>query len=162
MGRLLLYDALEMRFREIKVRRDPCCPLCGPNPTITTLVDYEQFCGIHPQPAMTQPHPDEVTVHDLKRALGDPGLGIKVLDVREPDEYRLAHLEGAALLPLSELPRRYSELDPNQAYYLHCKAGGRSLKALQFLREHGFKNLKSVRGGITAWSKEIDQKVPTY
>jgi rhodanese-related sulfurtransferase len=151
-----------MRFREIKVRRDPRCPLCGPNPVITGLVDYEQFCGIHPQPGMTPPRPDEVTVHDLKRALDDPALGIKVLDVREPDEYRIAHIEGVPLLPLSELPRRFTELDPNQAYYLNCKAGGRSLKALQFLREHGFKSLKSVKGGITAWSKEIDPKVPTY
>ena len=162
MGRLLLYDALQMTFREIKVRRDPRCPLCGPNPAITALVDYEQFCAGHSQNPMNPPHPDEVTVHDLKRALSDPASGIKVLDVREPEECRIARIEGVPLLPLSELPRRFAELDPNQPYYLHCKAGGRSLKALQFLRERGFKSLKSVRGGITAWSKEIDPKVPTY
>ncbi len=162
IGRLLLYDALKMTFREIKLRRDPRCPICGPNPSITQLLDYEQICGPPAHSAMKPPGPDEVTVHDLQRALTEPALAIKVLDVREPDEYRIAHIEGVPLLPLSELPRRFTELDPNQAYYLHCKAGGRSLKALQFLRQHGFKNLKSVQGGITAWSKEIDPKVPTY
>jgi adenylyltransferase/sulfurtransferase len=107
-------------------------------------------------------HPDEVTVHELKRALDDPKLGIQVLDVREPDEYRIARLDGARLVPLSTLPKRIAELDPNQLYYIHCKAGGRSLKALQFLREQGFQQLKSVKGGITAWSDEIDRTVPKY
>jgi len=162
LGRLLLYNALEMKFREIKVRRDPQCPVCGDKPTLTQLIDYENFCGIKTQPIMASSHPDEVTVQDLQRALHDPSLGIKVLDVREPDEQRLARIAGVPLLPLSALPQRFTELDPNQAYYLHCKAGGRSMKALQFLREHGFKNLKSVKGGITAWSNEIDPAVPKY
>ncbi|MCX6904300.1 MAG: ThiF family adenylyltransferase, partial [Verrucomicrobia bacterium] len=162
LGRLLLYNALEMKFREIKVRRDPQCPVCGDKPTLTQLIDYENFCGIKTQPNMASSHPDEVTVQDLQRALHDPSLGIKVLDVREPDEQRLARIAGVPLLPLSALPQRFTELDPNQAYYLHCKAGGRSMKALQFLREHGFQNLKSVKGGITAWSNEIDPAVPKY
>jgi adenylyltransferase/sulfurtransferase len=160
LNRLLLYDALEMSFRELKLRRDPNCPLCGAHPTITKLIDYENFCGMNKQ--STNLHPDEVTVQDMQRALENPASGIKVIDVREPDEQRIAHIEGVPLLPLSQLPQRYTELDPNQFYYLHCKAGGRSMQAVQFLRQHGFKQLKSVKGGIAAWSEQIDAKVPKY
>jgi sulfur-carrier protein adenylyltransferase/sulfurtransferase len=158
LGRLMLFDALGMKFREIRLRRDPQCPVCGEHPTITQLIDYEQFCspGAAHAPLL---HPDEVTVQDLKRALDDPSLGISALDVREPDEYRLAHIEGVPLLPLSQLAQRFSELDPEKSYYLHCKAGGRSLQAVQFLRQQGFKHLKSVKGGIQAWAQEIDPSV---
>jgi sulfur-carrier protein adenylyltransferase/sulfurtransferase len=161
LGRLLLFDALDMKFRELKLRRDPACPICGDHPTIKELVDYENFCGINPE-AKTMTNPDEVTVQDMKQALDNPSLGIKVLDVREPDEYVIAKVAGASLLPLSQLAERCSELDPDQAYYLHCKAGVRSLKALQFLRQKGFKQLKSVKGGISAWSESIDPGVPKY
>jgi adenylyltransferase/sulfurtransferase len=161
LNRLLLYDALEMRFRELKLRRDPQCPLCGDKPSITGLIDYEGFCGIKQQPADYM-HPDEVSVQELKQALHDPTLGIKVIDVREPDEYRIAHIEGVPLFPLSQLAQRVTELDPEQPYYIHCKMGGRSMKALEFLRQQGFKSLKSVQGGITAWSSEIDPSVPKY
>ena len=120
------------------------------------------FCGIVPEPANPGGNPDEVTVQDMKKALDDPKLGIKVIDVREPDEYEIAHVEGVPLLPLSQIQQRFTELDPNQQYYLHCKVGVRSLKALDFLREQGFKYVKSVKGGITAWSEEIDSNVPRY
>jgi adenylyltransferase/sulfurtransferase len=159
IGRLLLFNALDIKFRELKLRRDPQCPVCGEHPTIKKLIDYQQFCGITPAPAAS---PDEVTVQDMKRALDNPKLGIKVVDVREPDECKIARVKGALLLPWSELPKRFTELDPNQRYYLHCKGGGRSMKALKFLREQGFKHLKSIKGGITAWSDEIDSKVPKY
>ena len=162
LNRLLLFNALDMQFRELKLRRDPQCPLCGESPTITQLINYENFCGVPPPSAINTMHPDEVTVHDLKKALDNPQLGIQVLDVREPDEHQIARINGARLVPLSTLPQRFAELDPNQAYYIHCKAGGRSLKALQFLREQGFQNLKSVKGGIAAWSDEIDRTVPKY
>src|SRR5213593_636941 len=162
IGRLLLFNALEMKFRELKLRRDAECPLCGENPTITKLIDYEQFCGIPAEPVTNAPNPDEVSVQEMKRALDDPKLGIKVIDVREPDEYQIAHINGVPLFPLSVLPQRFTDLDPNQQYYIHCKSGMRSLKALQFLREQGFKYLKSVKGGITAWSDEIDHGVPKY
>ena len=162
LGRLLLFDALAMRFREIKLRRDPECPLCGTHPSITKLIDYEQFCGVPPAGTPPPMSPDEVTVQDMKRALEDPALGIKVIDVREPDEHRIAHVEGVDLLPLSQLAQRFAELDPNQAYYLHCRSGGRSLQAVQFLRQQGFKELKSVKGGILAWAQEIDPSVPKY
>jgi len=162
LNRLLLFDALQMKFRELKLKRDPQCPLCGEQPTITRLIDYENFCGVAKTPETDTMHPDEVTVLDMKAALDNPALGIKVIDVREPSEQQIARVEGVPLLPLSQLPQRFTELDPAQSYYLHCKAGGRSLQALQFLRQQGFQRLKSVRGGITAWSEQIDPRVPKY
>jgi adenylyltransferase/sulfurtransferase len=162
IGRLLLLDSLEMKFRELKLRRDPECPLCGEHPTITQLVDYDRFCGIRAGSATPAGHPDEVTVRDMKRALEDPQLGISVIDVREPEEYEIAHVNGVPLFPLSTLRQRFTELDPDRQYYLHCKSGERSLQALQFLRGQGFKHLESVRGGILAWSREIDPGVPKY
>jgi len=162
IGRLLLFNALDMKFRELKLRRDPQCPLCGDNPTITKLIDYEMFCGIAAEPATPTQNPDEITVQEMKKALEDPKLGIKVIDVREPDEYEIAHIKGIPLFPLSTLPQRFTDLDPNQQYYIHCKSGIRSMKALKFLKEQGFKYLKSVKGGITAWADEIDHNVPKY
>ena len=162
IGRLLLFNALDMKFRELKLRRDPKCPLCGEQPTITALIDYEQFCGIVPEPLNPSQNPDEVTVQQMKQALDDPKLGIKVLDVREPDEYQIAHVQGVPQIPLSVLPQRFTQLDPNQQIYIHCKSGVRSMKALKFLREQGFKYLKSVKGGIGAWADEIDHSVPKY
>ena len=116
VGRLLLFNALDMKFRELKLRRDPQCPLCGEQPTIKELIDYEQFCGIPAEPAEPAANPDEVTVQEMKKALDDPKLGIKVIDVREPDEYEIAHIDGVPLFPLSTLPQRFTELDPNQQY----------------------------------------------
>jgi molybdopterin/thiamine biosynthesis adenylyltransferase/rhodanese-related sulfurtransferase len=162
IGRLLLFNALDMKFRELKLRRDPKCPVCGDNPTIKELIDYEQFCGITPEPENPEANPDEVTVQEMKRAMQDPKLGIKIIDVREPDEYEIAHINGIPLLPMSTLQQRFTELDPNQQYYIHCKSGIRSLRALAFLREQGFKYVKSVKGGISAWSDEIDHSVPKY
>lgn len=162
VGRLMLFNALDMKFRELKLRRDPSCPICGDNPTIKALIDYDQFCGILPEPVNPSQNPDEVTVQDMKKALDDPKLGIKVVDVREPDEYQIAKVAGVPLLPLSQLPQRFTELDPNVQYYLHCKGGVRSMKALKFLREQGFKYVKSVKGGIGAWSDEIDHSVAKY
>jgi adenylyltransferase/sulfurtransferase len=152
IGRLLLLNALEMRFRELRLRPDPQCPLCGENPTITQLVDYEAFCGIPDAAAQPASNPDEVTVQQMKQALDDPKLGIQVIDVREPDEHQIAHVKGVPL----------TELNPNQHIYIHCKSGARSLKALEFLREQGYKYLKSVRGGINAWADEVDHNVPKY
>ncbi len=162
LNRLLLFNALDMQFRELKLRRDPQCPLCGEKPVITQLIDYQTFCGALPLSANSAMHPDEVTVQELKRALDDPGLGILVLDVREPTEYQIARIKGARLFPLSTLAQQYTELDPGQRYYLHCRSGHRSLNAVQFLRERGFQHLKSVKGGITAWADEIDRTVPKY
>ena len=162
INRFLLFDALKMKFSELKLRRDPQCPICGDNPTIKELIDYELFCGITPEPATPQSNSDEVTVQQMKKAMDDPKLGIKIIDVREADEYEIAHINGVPLYPLSTMNDWFTQLDPNQQYYIHCKAGVRSLKALHFLREQGFKYLKSVKGGISAWSDEIDHSVPKY
>src|SRR5215211_7051940 len=161
IGRLLLYDALGMRFREMKLRKDPSCPVCGENPTVTELIDYQEFCGI-PQ-AQAQEAVDEVpeiTVKELKEKL-DNGEGISVLDVREPYEYEVANI-GARLIPLGELPERLVELDKDENFAVHCKTGGRSARAVKLMQEAGFQNVYNVKGGITAWSEEIDPSVPKY
>ncbi|MFN7139077.1 MAG: molybdopterin-synthase adenylyltransferase MoeB [Limisphaerales bacterium] len=162
VNRLMLYNALDMKFRELKLRRDPKCPICGDNPTIKELIDYEVFCGIPQEPVAANGNPDEVDVQEMKRALDNPNLGIKVVDVRDPDEYEIAHIKGVPQIPLGSLPQRFTELDPNQTIYLHCKSGKRSMKALDFLRQQGFKYVKSVKGGIEAWSDQIDHNVPKY
>jgi sulfur-carrier protein adenylyltransferase/sulfurtransferase len=161
VGRLVLFNALDLKFRELKLRRDPACPVCGDHPTIKELIDYEVFCGIEPTP-VDNGDPNEVTVQEMKRALDDPKLGIKLIDVREAFEYEIAKVEGVPLLPMSELQSRFTELDPNTQYYLLCKVGARSHSAMEFLREQGFKYVKNVKGGINAWSTEIDRNVPRY
>jgi adenylyltransferase/sulfurtransferase len=163
VGRLLLVDTLAMRFRELKLRKNPDCPVCGTHPTVTKLIDYEQFCGIPPAPAknaavvngIAQMEPVE-----LKRRL-DAGEDIYVLDVREPHEFAIAQI-GGHLIPLNDLPQRVGELDPNREIVVHCKMGGRSQKASEFLAQAGFKNLHNLAGGIQAWSETVDPKVPKY
>jgi sulfur-carrier protein adenylyltransferase/sulfurtransferase len=161
VGRLLLYDALGMSFREMKLRKDPNCPVCGENPSVTELIDYQEFCGI--QQANAQATADEVpeiTVQELKKRL-DNGENLSVLDVREPHEYEVANI-GARLIPLNELPERLAELDRDVPLAVHCKTGGRSARAVKLLQETGFQNAFNVEGGITAWSEEIDPSVPKY
>src|ERR1700749_2889896 len=160
IGRLVLFNALDMKFRELKLRRDPQCPICGDHPTIKELIDYEVFCGIEPK--KEDGNPDEVTVQDMKKALDNPNLGIKLLDVRETFEHEISAIPGIPLLPMSQFTRRFTELDPNTQYYLYCKVGLRSIEAVDFLRQQGFKYVKSVKGGIDAWSNEIDRTIPRY
>jgi molybdopterin/thiamine biosynthesis adenylyltransferase/rhodanese-related sulfurtransferase len=162
LNRLLLFNALDMQFRELKLRRDPQCPLCGDHPTITKLIDYQAFCGVAPAPAADSLHPDEVTVQDLKRALDNPHLGVSVLDVREPQEFQIARIDGAQLVPVSALAQQFTELSPAESYYIYCHTGRRSLWAVEFLRRQGFQSVKSVKGGIDAWSNQIDPTVPKY
>lgn len=173
-GRLMLYDALAMRFRELKLRRNPECPVCGDNPSIHELIDYHQFCGV-PKPAEGQPmegetvsalpsgfiSDTEIDVVALKSRL-DKGDKFQFVDVREPHEYQIASIPGAKLIPLNDVPKRLSELDPNTETIVHCKMGGRSAKACDFLRANGFKSVKNVLGGITAWSDKVDPSVPKY
>ena len=160
-GRLILYDALGMSFREMKLRKDPNCPVCGENPTVTELIDYQEFCGI-PQAAEREAENGvpEITVSELKGKL-DGGESVNVLDVREPHEYEVANI-GARLIPLAELPERLVELDRDETLAVHCKSGGRSARAVKLLREAGFQNVHNVKGGIDAWSEEIDPSVPKY
>jgi adenylyltransferase/sulfurtransferase len=161
IGRLLLYDALSMRFREMKLRKDPDCPVCGENPTVTELIDYQEFCGIPQADAAEETNGvPEITVGELKAKL-DNDEDINVLDVREPHEYEVANL-GMRLIPLGELPQRLAELDQDEYFVVHCKTGSRSAKAVQLLQEAGFQNVYNVKGGISAWSEEIDPGVPKY
>ncbi len=161
VGRLLLFDALGMRFRELKLRRNPACPVCGDHRTITKLIDYEEFCGIRGEeaPPMTDGIP-EITAKDLK-ARQDRGDDIFVLDVREPHEYQICNLNGK-LIPLGELPRRVNELDSSREMVVHCRSGKRSADAIQFLQKAGFKKLLNLKGGVLAWADEVDPSMPKY
>jgi adenylyltransferase/sulfurtransferase len=163
IGRLLLYDALQMSFQEFKVRRNPRCPLCGDRPTITKLIDYEQFCGLRGQePSPTGAETSwETTVEELKGRL-DRHENVFILDVRNPEEYQICRIPGSTLIPLPELPRRFRELDRDRELIVHCKSGMRSLKATQFLRQQGFQKVKNLKGGIHAWAERIDPTMPKY
>jgi molybdopterin/thiamine biosynthesis adenylyltransferase/rhodanese-related sulfurtransferase len=164
IGRFLLYDALKMRFRELKVPKDPECPVCGKNPTVTKLIDYDQFCGIHPPAAeqtVTGSQSGEITAVELKQRL-DRGDKLRIIDVREPNEYQINRIPGSELIPLGELPRRYAELDPNDELVMQCKMGGRSAKAADFLRSVGFKRVLNLKGGILDWVDKVDPSQPKY
>ncbi|HUI30522.1 MAG TPA: molybdopterin-synthase adenylyltransferase MoeB [Candidatus Acidoferrales bacterium] len=163
IGRLVLFDALKFKFRELKLRKNPECPICGDNPTIHELIDYEQFCGIAPhvtQPAEVVDGETEITVEQLKTRL-DRGDDVFLLDVREPHEYEIVNI-GAYLIPLSTLPKRIDELDPSKEIVVHCKSGGRSGRAADFLRRNGFKSVKNLVGGIDEWVEKIDPSLPRY
>ncbi len=162
IGRLLLYDALQMRFRELKLRRDPECPICGDHPTIHALIDYDQFCGVVPaqaQPASTGV--PEVTVEQLKAKI-DKGDDFFLLDVREPNEYQICRIAGSTLIPLGELAQRTGELDRNKEMIVHCKMGGRSAKAVSLLQERGFNRVSNLKGGILAWIDRVDPSQSKY
>jgi len=161
VGRLLLFDALGMKFRELKLRKNPQCPMCGAQRTIHQLIDYYEFCGIRgeeaPAPELGVP---EITPRELKSRL-DRGDDLFILDVREPHEYQICNLRGN-LIPLGELPRRVHELDSSREIIAHCRSGKRSAEAVDFLRKAGFRKVLNLKGGILAWSDEVDPSVPKY
>jgi len=164
IGRFLIYDALKMKFRELKLKKDPECPVCGPNPTVTKLIDYDQFCGI--APAATENAGGtvsdwEITPVELKKKL-DAGETPFILDVREPNEYQINRIPGSTLIPLGELPRRYQELPRDREIVAQCKMGGRSAKAMDFLKTVGFTNVKNLKGGILEWIDKVDPSQPKY
>jgi adenylyltransferase/sulfurtransferase len=161
VGRLLLFDALAMRFRELKLRKNPECPMCGEHRTIKKLIDYEEFCGIRGEeaPAMTDGIA-EITPRELK-ARQDRGDDLFILDVREPHEYQICNL-GGKLIPLGELTRRVNELDSSREMVVHCRSGKRSADAIHFLQKVGFKKLWNLKGGVLAWSDEVDPRMPKY
>jgi molybdopterin/thiamine biosynthesis adenylyltransferase/rhodanese-related sulfurtransferase/molybdopterin converting factor small subunit len=162
IGRFLIFDALRMRFRELKLRKDPDCPVCGTRPTVTALIDYEQFCGVGPQQhAGSDVVTDDMTPRELKERL-DRGEPILVVDVREPQEYQINRIPGSTLIPLGELPQRYEELDRDAAIVCQCKSGMRSAKATAFLRGIGFKNVRNLAGGILGWIDQVDPSQPKY
>jgi adenylyltransferase/sulfurtransferase len=161
VGRLLLFDALAMKFRELKLRKNPNCPMCGTHRTINKLIDYYEFCGVRGEEA---PVPDlqvpEITSLELKARL-DRGDDLFILDVREPHEFQICNINGK-LIPLGELPRRVHELDSAREIVAHCRSGKRSAEAVDFLRKAGFRKILNLKGGILAWSDEVDPSVPKY
>jgi molybdopterin/thiamine biosynthesis adenylyltransferase/rhodanese-related sulfurtransferase len=164
IGRLLLFNALQMRFRELKLRRDPACRLCSEQPTIRELIDYDQFCGVAPQPdAAMEPADWEITVVDLKAKL-ERCEPLTLIDVRDPHEWQICNLgtHGSKLIPLGEFAARMHELNSEEDIVVHCKMGGRSAEAYQILKQAGFKKIKNLKGGILAWADEVDLTLPKY
>jgi len=161
VGRLLLYDALAMRFRELKLRRNVDCPVCGDHPTIRELIDYQQFCGIPNQPHEPVAAEGDIEPVEVKAKIdrGDPFV---LIDVREPHEYQICKIPYAKLIPLGDLPKRVNELDSADEIVAHCKSGMRSAKAVDFLKQAGFRKVRNMKGGILAWSDKVDPSVPKY
>src|ERR1700720_210741 len=160
VGRLLLVDALGMKFRELKLRKNPDCPACGTHRTITQLIDYNEFCGIRGEEKPVEAGVPEIQVEELKRRL-DAGEDLFVLDVREPHEYQICNIKGH-LIPLGDLPNRVHELDSSREIVAHCRSGVRSAKAVTFLQQSGFKKVHNLAGGILAWADRVDPKMPKY
>jgi adenylyltransferase/sulfurtransferase len=163
VGRLLLVDALNMRFRELKLRKNPECPVCGAHPTVTQLIDYQQFCGIVPatkEEIAVKNGVPQITVAELKRRI-DAGEDVFILDVREPFEYQIANI-GGKLIPQGEVPQRLAEIDRDREIVVQCKSGGRSQRIAEFLKQSGYPDVVNLAGGILAWSSEIDATVPKY
>ena len=163
IGRLVSFDALKMRFREFKIRKDTNCPICGANPTIHDLIDYDQFCGIPQADAEAEKEMDvpTITAPELKAKM-DRKEPFLLVDVREPYEYEICRIPGSKLIPVGELPARLSELDTADEIVLQCKSGARSARALHILQEAGFRKLANLQGGITAWADQVDPAVPKY
>jgi adenylyltransferase/sulfurtransferase len=159
-GRLMLYDALGMKFRELKLRRNPECPICGDHPTIHELIDYQQFCGIPEKPEEV-PVTGDITVTEVKAKL-DRKDDFQFIDVREPHEWQIGRIEGTTLIPMNDVPKRIGELDPGAEIVVHCKMGGRSAKVVEYLKANGFPKARNMVGGILAWSEKVDPSVPKY
>ena len=163
IGRLVLVDALNMRFRELKLRKNPECPVCGANPTVTQLIDYQQFCGIVPETQQESTMKNgipQITVKELKRRI-DAGEDVQLIDVREPYEYQIAQI-GGKLIPQNDVPQRLAEIDRDREVVVHCRSGGRSQRIAEFLKQSGYPRVANVAGGILAWSDEIDPTVQKY
>jgi adenylyltransferase/sulfurtransferase len=163
IGKLLFLDVMEMKIRELKLRKDPNCPICGENPTITGLIDYAEFCGLGrgEEQAAEQGEGLEITVEEFHNLLNN-GKDIVILDVREPGEYEICRFEGSTLIPLGELPSKVNELDTADEIVVHCHHGIRSLRATKLLRNMGFRKVKSLKGGIDEWALNYDPLMPRY
>lgn len=160
IGRMLTYDALEMKFRELKVRKDPACPVCGPDATITEPIDYEAFCGVTEDVAEFASQM-QVTPTELKQ-MQERGDEITLIDVREPHEYEIVHLDGSVLIPMGEVVDRVSEIPQEGTVVVLCKVGARSAETLRFLHGIGLKNTKHLAGGIDAWARQVEPSLPRY
>ena len=163
VGRLVLFDALRLRFRELGLRKDPECPVCGPRPTVTSLIDYEAFCGIRGEEGEAEDLGAEWEISPAAlKARMDKGEDLVILDVRNPEEAAISRIEGSVLIPLGELPERVAELDTATPMVVHCRMGGRSAKAVEFLKAAGFRKVKNLTGGINAWAHDVDRSLATY
>lgn len=164
-NRVLLFDALQLKFRELKLRKNPDCPICGSHRTIDRLIDYQEFCGlrgVEKAPAASETEAmEQISPRELKDEI-DRGEDVFILDVREPHEFDICRIPGSTLIPLGQLPQRLSELDPTKNIVAHCKMGGRSAKAVAFLEKNGFPRVRNLAGGILAWSDQVDPNVPKY
>ncbi len=162
IGRLLLFDGAALKFRELKLRRNPACPACGDEPTVTGLIDYEEFCGMNEEPAGAAVD-EEIGAAELKERL-DRGDPIALIDVREPFEWGIANLEGygARLIPMDDVPARVDELDPGDEIVFICRSGARSMQVTEYLRQRGFARARNLRGGVLAWGEEVDPSFPRY
>jgi len=162
-GRLLVLDALKMRFRELKLRRNPDCPVCGTHPTVTALIDYAEFCGIRGEEMEAEDLGAEweISAPELKKKL-DAGEDVFILDVRNPEEAEISRIEGSTLIPLGELAQRVAELSTADPIVVHCRSGARSAKAVEFLRTVGFRKVKNLVGGINAWAQTVDPSLAKY
>ena len=161
IGRLLLFDALGLRFRELKLRKNPDCPICGTHPTIHHLIDYEEFCGIRGEEAEFTTTVPELTAEEVKRRM-DNSHPFVLIDVREPHEYEICSIAGSRLIPLGEIPRRMHELDSAEEIVVHCRSGMRSAQAVDFLMKAGFRKIHNLKGGILAWADQVDPSMPKY
>ncbi len=161
VGRLLLFDALGMKFRELKLRKNPDCPVCGTHPTVTKLIDYEQFCGIRGEEHVVPTRVPEITAPEVKKMM-DEHQPFVLVDVREPHEYQIARIPGSRLIPLGEVPKRMNELNSADEIVVHCRSGQRSAQAVELLMKAGFRKIHNLKGGVLAWADQVDPSVPKY
>ncbi len=161
VGRLLLFDALNLKFRELKLRKNPSCPICGTEPTIKELIDYEEFCGIRGEEHVPPTKVPEITSVEVKKMM-DEKKPFVLIDVREPHEFQICSIPGSKLIPLGEVPKRMHELNSADEIVVHCRSGMRSAQAVEFLMKSGFRKIHNLKGGILAWSDQVDPSVPKY
>jgi sulfur-carrier protein adenylyltransferase/sulfurtransferase len=161
IGRLLLFDALNLKFRELKLHKNPECPICGPHPTIKELIDYEQFCGIRGEEHVEMASVPEITPVEVKKWM-DEKKEFVLIDVREPHEYQICNIPGSVLMPLGEVPNRMNELNSADEIVVHCRSGMRSARAVEFLMKSGFRKIHNLKGGVLAWSDQVDPGMPKY
>lgn len=161
VGRLLLFDALNLKFRELKLRKDPDCPICGTHPTILKLIDYEQFCGIRGEEHAVTTKVPEIAAKEVKKMM-DERKPFVLIDVREPHEFQICRIPGSTLIPLGDVPRRMNELNSADEIVVHCRSGQRSAQAVDLLMKAGFRKIHNLKGGVLAWANEVDPSMPRY
>jgi molybdopterin/thiamine biosynthesis adenylyltransferase/rhodanese-related sulfurtransferase len=161
IGRLLLFDALNLKFRELKLHKNPDCPVCGKHPSIKQLIDYEQFCGIRGEEHVESTKVPEISPVEMKKWMDEKRLFVLV-DVREPHEFQICRIPGSTLIPLGDVPRRMNELNSADEIVVHCRSGMRSAKAVEFLMQSGFRKIHNLKGGVLAWSDQVDPSMPKY